>query len=648
MKKIGISILLTAFLFILPAPASAVICGEVLTTDITAYIDEQPIESYNINGYTYVFAEDLKDYGFDVAWDGNARTLSIERSRNAERGFLSMEKVNIKKSDVPFAKHAYDVYETDIQTFIGGKAVQAYNIDGKTLIFFEDLAEYGFCSYDNNTREIKLDMAGFDAKILLEASEKEELLLSYQDFDDRTETTTYIGDVENGKPNGYGVIHLHTDVKSAGPIESMDQYDYGNYINGEKDGYFYEYTITNSRLFPENFRQYYSISQYKNGEANGYSLHLSFYPGSVFSRTETKGAYKREIVIDDTYRYGYRIEQEGYTDSHGQIIDYEKTEAGKISDVFAGYGISLVVDEKGDLYGFGDLNPYKGITKDVPVRLDHNIASAYAGSSSDEISVIDQNGNLYNLWDKIQNDNAPVRFQNAKKASSDFFLTNDGKLYRKNAGDLEPPTLIAEGVKDFSAQGLRILFLKNDNSVYFARFNYAAQSGASWTDGLDLSAPVKVFDQASAVSLNARNLVVDQNNVLWGWSSDLYHTPYQEMEDSYSTKTPIQIAADVTAADSSAGLITGSFIAYTKTDGVLYVCPDYTEPEDESTFGITGETKLLENVKTFSAGRGYLLIVKNDGTLWVWGKNSGGNLGTGNDSDASRPVQITDFYQFID
>ena len=94
MKKI---ILLLGILLCLSTVVHAQIVGEVLSTDITAFIDEQPIESFNINGYTYVIAEDLKDYGFSVTYNESERTLLIERDREADRGFLAMEKVNIKK-----------------------------------------------------------------------------------------------------------------------------------------------------------------------------------------------------------------------------------------------------------------------------------------------------------------------------------------------------------------------------------------------------------------------------------------------------------------------------------------------------------------------------------------------------------------------
>jgi alpha-tubulin suppressor-like RCC1 family protein len=43
---------------------------------------------------------------------------------------------------------------------------------------------------------------------------------------------------------------------------------------------------------------------------------------------------------------------------------------------------------------------------------------------------------------------------------------------------------------------------------------------------------------------------------------------------------------------------------------------------------------------TFSAGPGHVLAIKSDGTLWAWGGNHKGQLGTGNTEKSSKPLQI--------
>ena len=44
--------------------------------------------------------------------------------------------------------------------------------------------------------------------------------------------------------------------------------------------------------------------------------------------------------------------------------------------------------------------------------------------------------------------------------------------------------------------------------------------------------------------------------------------------------------------------------------------------------------------KTISMGAGFAAAVKTDGTLWTWGGNSDGQLGIGNTTNKNSPVQV--------
>lgn len=66
-KNIFFTLILIIF-SIFPLNVYADVIGEALNTDITAYVDDVPIRSYNIDGWTGIVAEDLREYGFDVVW----------------------------------------------------------------------------------------------------------------------------------------------------------------------------------------------------------------------------------------------------------------------------------------------------------------------------------------------------------------------------------------------------------------------------------------------------------------------------------------------------------------------------------------------------------------------------------------------------
>ncbi len=158
MKRI-ISLALTAIMLVVCAmPTLAANVGDVQAyttyTDIVAYINHYLIESYNIDGYTVIVAEDLANYGFDVVWNGADRTLSI--SRNLSKNKVTQPTIPFETPASKVGKQALPVLVTDIKTYLGGVEVQSYNIGGRTVISFDSLAKFGAVKWDGTMRTLKL------------------------------------------------------------------------------------------------------------------------------------------------------------------------------------------------------------------------------------------------------------------------------------------------------------------------------------------------------------------------------------------------------------------------------------------------------------------------------------------------------------
>ena len=215
MKKIIIT-LIAMVLFTISISAADIMggvgnVGEVKETDITAFIDESAIESYNFNGYTYIIAEDLMNYGFDVVWNGTDRTLKITREKYNFTPYVP-ESINQIKTDVTF-KTLYHVYTTDIKTYVNGTEIPSCNINGRTIIWIESLNVFGNCVYDNDTRTIKLDILGKEIEGLEERGTPDdykkgifkdgELIYGYSHVEYITQngldTTTRIGNFAGNK-----------------------------------------------------------------------------------------------------------------------------------------------------------------------------------------------------------------------------------------------------------------------------------------------------------------------------------------------------------------------------------------------------------------------------------------------------------------
>ena len=104
--------------------------GTAYKSSITAYIDGYYIPTIDYNGNTYVIAEDLNNYGFDVEWVSEERALKIKANPYKAKGqaspSLTQNSFNVIKSDI---KALY--YNGTTNEYV---EVASYNIGGKTLI----------------------------------------------------------------------------------------------------------------------------------------------------------------------------------------------------------------------------------------------------------------------------------------------------------------------------------------------------------------------------------------------------------------------------------------------------------------------------------------------------------------------------------
>lgn len=153
MKKRLLSVILAAAMLTTPlaVPASALTPGEeigqVLYTDIIAYIDGHAIRSYNINWNTYIVVEDLVNYGFDATWNPeNGGHLVIANKRTAAPDAYTstyQPETNTHPAGTPAMPYLY----TEITTWIGDMQVTGYNIGGYTCICMDDLAAHFAAEY---------------------------------------------------------------------------------------------------------------------------------------------------------------------------------------------------------------------------------------------------------------------------------------------------------------------------------------------------------------------------------------------------------------------------------------------------------------------------------------------------------------------
>ena len=183
-KIMCIAIMLAILQNIAEAKVGDVI-GYTKYSDISAYINHYPITSYNINGYTAVVAEDLRNYGFNVEWNGDERSLKITRN-TAAKAITPYGRVY--KYSSKSGQDAFPYLESDIVTYVNRQRVDSFNINGNTCVYMEALKPYGEVVWVPEARALKMTIDGLpmtDYKAIEEAP-----IVMYAP-DGRTKTVAY-------------------------------------------------------------------------------------------------------------------------------------------------------------------------------------------------------------------------------------------------------------------------------------------------------------------------------------------------------------------------------------------------------------------------------------------------------------------------
>ena len=131
------------------------VAGSYYYTDIKTYLRGQLLDSYNVGGKTVIVAEALKDYGFSVGWDGNARQLTVQDNK----GQAKSTAIGATVGTVGAVAGTY--YHTDIVTVFNGIKVESYNLGGITVIPANALKDLGYkVEWVESARQVLIDTVG--------------------------------------------------------------------------------------------------------------------------------------------------------------------------------------------------------------------------------------------------------------------------------------------------------------------------------------------------------------------------------------------------------------------------------------------------------------------------------------------------------
>jgi alpha-tubulin suppressor-like RCC1 family protein len=242
--------------------------------------------------------------------------------------------------------------------------------------------------------------------------------------------------------------------------------------------------------------------------------------------------------------------------------------------------------------------------------------------------------------------------------SSTAAIKTDGTLWnwgRNNYGQLgdntvttrsSPVQTIAVGTnwKLVSAGLYYSAAIKTDGTLWTWGFNANGRLGTS--DTTNRSSPVQTIASGTnwkTLSCGSNHMAaIKTDGTLWLWGYGFDGQLGQNVAQSVSS--PIQtIAAGTNWSQVNCGSTNTAAI---KTDGTLWVWGGNAYGQ----LGNQGSTAINQSspVQTISAGTNWKVVacgynhmqaIKTDGTLWTWGGNTYGQLGTNNTLSKSSPVQ---------
>lgn len=480
MRKI-VSILIVTMISasLMSVPARAAVIGAVYGSDIGVMIDSQPIKSYNIDDNMYVIAEELRSYGFNVDWDADNRTLKVYKNGKLARTTLDIDEINIKKSDNVTKDKIFDIYSTDIKTYVANDPVNAKSIDGQIMIKVRELERYGKVTFNEEKRLAEVDIAKSCLEWDFEHAQKQELQID--------ENTVYVGQIKDGVPYGVGkMTKITKDVpmrwatrslgSSFGDYEDRNIFDTADLVtetlayfkDGEPVQTVYksvdsvEDVVHHPHYTGDHIFNYDKLEYYENGEPvygislktvdtfdneGGYKLvygdNAEVYDGRVqvrrsqFDYSDKSNKYDYSEKVTNNYLYCYKINSYMINGKSCTVKPY--SEPVKFTKLI---NEKAALDADNNLYIFNESCNYSYIAQPAYIR--RNVKACYEA----------YNGLM--VW--ISGERLPLYY---------YILSMDNKLYRTtDLFDESKDILIAENVKLIEKDSYSVYMTDSSDTLY--------------------------------------------------------------------------------------------------------------------------------------------------------------------------------------
>ena len=203
--------------------------------------------------------------------------------------------------------------------------------------------------------------------------------------------------------------------------------------------------------------------------------------------------------------------------------------------------------------------------------------------------------------------------------------------------------------------GYYSMAIKTDGSLWGWGFNDYGQVGNM--SATTRSSPVQIGTLTDWLNIhagkdagglsNGSTLAIKTNGTLWTWGRNNFGQNAQGETLISARSSPVQIGTNTYFASGSFGqqhgvaLLNDGTLASWGLESTSVLGQFLTFGTNRSSPSQVGDFNTSWGTSAVvSVGASYTMVAKTDGTLWGWGLNTNGQLGTGNTVNQSSPVQI--------
>ena len=195
--------------------------------------------------------------------------------------------------------------------------------------------------------------------------------------------------------------------------------------------------------------------------------------------------------------------------------------------------------------------------------------------------------------------------------------------------------------------------IKKDGSLWAWGNNFSGQLGDRTRENRTL--PVKIMDDVISVScLNVMSLALKTDGTLWAWGTvewdpnaprDLSYESTYIYTTTHYVSYPYKVLDNIIQF-SGVWFVSPSLLTV-RSDGSLWAGGDNSHGQlgDGTTVDkpLFEQVKIMDNVASvYNYANSLAMAIKNDGSLWTWGKNDIGCIGDGTTEDRLSPVRVLD------